>query len=67
MTDRNKAKTLEKMLKDRPEHYVEEDQEKDNSHVIRIAFTAQGEYPDGTKWERDATPEEEAELMSWAE
>lgn len=62
----DKARVLERLIKDKPDTYNEE-AENDNSHVIRIAFTAQGEYPDGTKWERDATPEEEAELISWAE
>ena len=62
----DKTKVLERLIKDKPDTYKEEE-ENDNSHVIRIAFTAQGEYPDGTKWERDATPEEEAELISWAE
>ena len=26
--------------------------------TIKIVFGTSGEYPDGTKWERDATPEE---------
>ena len=29
--------------------------------TIRIVFGTEGEYPDGTKWSRDATPEEQAE------
>ncbi len=29
--------------------------------TVRIVFTTEGEYPDGTKWSRDATPEEQAE------
>lgn len=29
--------------------------------TIRIVFGTEGTYPDGTKWERDATEEERAE------
>lgn len=35
--------------------------------TIRLVFATEGTYPDGTKWERDATPEEQAEYESWAQ
>lgn len=35
--------------------------------TIRLVFDTEGTYPDGTKWERDATPEEQAEYESWAQ
>ena len=35
--------------------------------AIKIVFGTSGEYPDGTKWERDATPEEAEEYKSWSE
>ena len=62
---KDKTRTLENLLTNKPEPYTEEEQNK--SPEIRIAFEAHGEYPDGTKWTRDATPAEEAEYMSWAE
>lgn len=34
--------------------------------TIKIVFGTSGEYPDGTKWERDATPEEAEEYESWS-
>lgn len=34
---------------------------------LRIVFTCEGEYPDGTKWERPLTPEKEEEVKSWAQ
>ena len=36
-----------------------------NAQEIRLVFGTSGKYPDGTSWERDATPEEEAEYRSW--
>lgn len=47
-----------------PEPYKEESE--DGANTIKLVFSTRGEYPDGTKWERDATPEEEAEYKSWA-
>ena len=41
-----------------PEPYKEENT--DEANTIKIVFGTSGEYPDGTKWERDATPEEAA-------
>lgn len=38
----------------------------EDANVIRIVWGTSGEYPDGTKWERDATPEEAEEYDSWA-
>lgn len=32
---------------------------------IKIVLATSGEYPDGTKWEREATEEEKAEFNSW--
>ena len=40
------------------EPYKEENT--DEANTIKIVFGTSGEYPDGTKWERDATPEEAA-------
>ena len=40
-----------------PEPYKEED----CSSAIKLIFATSGEYPDGTKWERKATPDELAE------
>lgn len=31
-----------------------------------LSFATHGEYPDGTKWEREATPEEQARYESWS-
>lgn len=36
-----------------------------DAHTFRIVFGTSGTYPDGTKWERDATPEEQAEYDSF--
>lgn len=47
-----------------PEPYKEE--ETDEANTIKLVFGTSGEYPDGTKWERDATPEEAAEYESWS-
>ncbi len=47
-----------------PEPYKEEAE--DGANTIRLVFGTSGEYPDGTKWTRDATPEEEAKYKSWA-
>ena len=44
-----------------PEPYKEIDE----NNAIKIVFGTSGEYPDGTKWERDATPEEKAQYDSW--
>ena len=33
---------------------------------VQIAVVHTGEYPDGTPWEREATPEEEEQLKSWS-
>jgi len=42
-----------------------EDEEKDGDNTLRIVFGTSGTYPDGTPWDRDATPEEAAEYDSW--
>ena len=34
---------------------------------VKIVFGTSGECPDGTKWERDATPEEAEQYKSWSE
>lgn len=60
----NKTKMLERLLTEKPELLQEE--AKENPQDIKIVWGTSGEYPDGTKWERDATPEEEAEYNSWA-
>lgn len=36
-----------------------------NTQEYRLVFGTSGTYPDGTKWERDATPEEQAEYESF--
>ena len=61
----NKTKTLERLLTEKPELFKEE--EKERPEDIKLVWGVSGEYPDGTKWERDATPEEIAEFNSWAE
>ena len=35
------------------------------AETVRIVFGTSGTYPDGTKWERDATSEETAEYESY--
>jgi hypothetical protein len=37
-----------------------------SDNTLRIVFGTSGEYPDGTKWERDATPEETEEYENWS-
>lgn len=37
-----------------------------SDNTLRIVFGTSGEYPDGTKWERDATPEEAEEYENWS-
>lgn len=37
-----------------------------SNNTIKIVFGTSGEYPDGTRWERDATPEEAEEYESWS-
>lgn len=61
----NKTKTLERLITQKPEEYKEESTERPED--IKIVWGTSGEYPDGTKWERDATPEEEEKYSSWAE
>lgn len=34
----------------------------EHAEKIMITYGVQGEYPDGTKWVRDATPEEQADI-----
>lgn len=60
------TKTLERLITKKPEPYKEEPEEA-RPEDIKIIWGTSGEYPDGTKWERDATPEEEAKYNSWAE
>lgn len=38
-----------------------------DENTIKIVFGTSGEYPDGSKWDREATPDEEAEYKSWCE
>lgn len=38
-----------------------------SDNTIRIVFGTSGEYPDGTRWERDATPDEAEKYESWGE
>ena len=33
--------------------------------TIKIVWATSGQYPDGTSWERDATPEEQAEFDNY--
>lgn len=61
-----KTKTLERLITQKPEEYKEE-APVDSDKEIKLVFGTHGEYPDGTKWERDATPEEEEEYKSWCE
>lgn len=42
-----------------------EDEEPENA--FRILWGTSGEYPDGTKWTREATPEEIEKYKSWCE
>lgn len=44
-----------------------EARETTDENTLRLVFGTSGEYPDGTKWERDATPDEEAEYKSYME
>lgn len=37
----------------------------DDSNAIRIVFGTTGEYPDGTKWERNATADEIAQYENF--
>lgn len=37
----------------------------DVGDALRIVFGTSGEYPDGTKWERDATEEEAEQYNEW--
>lgn len=62
----NKTKTLERLITQKPEEYKEESTET-RPEDVKIVWGTSGEYPDGTKWERDATPEEETKYNSWAE
>lgn len=39
----------------------------EKASVIRIVFGVSGQFPDGTRWERDATPEEENKYHEWIE
>lgn len=35
------------------------------AETIKIVWATSGQYPDGTSWERDATPEEQAEFNNY--
>lgn len=35
-------------------------------NAVKIIWATSGEYPDGTKWERDATSEEAEKYDSWS-
>ncbi len=48
----------------KPEEYKEE-KEADDDKTLTIVFKTSGEYPDGTSWEREPTPEEAADYESW--
>lgn len=60
----DKTKALERLLTEKPEPLQEETQA--NPLDIKIAWMVSGEYPDGTKWEREATEEEKEEYNLWA-
>lgn len=38
----------------------------DEDRAIKLVFATVGEYPDGTKWERSATPEEIGKFKKWS-
>lgn len=40
------------------EQSIKRESKENSGDELRIVFATQGEYPDGTKWERDATPTE---------
>lgn len=40
-------------------------QAEENTQEFRLVFGTSGKYPDGTSWERDATPEEQALYESY--
>lgn len=44
-----------------------EAKETTDANTIYIGYKIAGEYPDGTPWEREATPEEQAELEAWSQ
>ena len=44
-----------------------EAKETTDANTIYIGYKITGEYPDGTPWEREATPEEQAELEAWSQ
>lgn len=50
-----KTKTLERLITQKPEEYKDESPEASDKD-IKIVWGTSGTYPDGTKWERDATP-----------
>lgn len=37
------------------------------ANTVRIVFGTSGQYPDGTRWDRDATPEEAELYESWSD
>ena len=53
-----KADTLEARAEAKKEAEAQAD-------TIKIVFGTSGTYPDGTKWERDATPEEQAQYEDY--
>lgn len=40
-------------------------EEEQGDATFKLVFGTSGEYPDGTKWERDATPEEQAKYEEY--
>lgn len=44
---------------------TEQQRQANTDKQIKIVLATSGEYPDGTKWEREATEEEKAEFNSW--
>lgn len=57
-----KADTLEARVEAKKEA---EQKAEENTQTLKIVWGVQGEYPDGTKWERDATPEEQAQYEDY--
>lgn len=61
----HKAKILERLITQKPEKYKEDNPEANNNE-LKIVWGTSGKYPDGTSWEKEATPEEIAEYENWA-
>jgi len=57
-----KAETIEARAEAKKEAKREAEE---NTQEFRLVFGTSGKYPDGTSWERDATPEEQAQYESY--